>query len=311
VRVLAVAALAAALHVPHGYRAEVYATGLTHPTAMAFGPDRRLYVTEDVGRVVSLVRGDRSPRVVADGIPTPLGLVWANRRLYVSAQGRLLQVRPRLRTIVGGLPYGLHQQDNVVWWHGRLVFGSGSTCDACRERDRRSASILSVRRDGSGLRVIATGLRNPYGLAVDPRTKSLYASVNGRDGLGRWEPAEMVVRVRPGAFFGWPGCWPGWRARRLIGVCAGVARPVAYLEPHSSADGMVFWRGDLLVAEWGEYAHHTHGRRVVRIHFGRRGRVGHASFLTGLPHPLALASDRRGLLVADWQLGTIFRIVRR
>lgn len=310
-RLLAAAALAAGLHVPHGYRAEVYATGLTHPTAMAFGPDHRLYVTEDVGRVVSLVRGSRRPRLVASRIPVPLGLVWVGRHLYVSAQGRLLQVRPRLRTIASGLPYRLHQQDNVVLWNGRLVFGSGSTCDACRERDPRSASILSVRRDGSGLRVVARGLRNPYGLVVDPRTNRLYASVNGRDGLGPWEPAEMVVRVRQGAFYGWPGCWPSWRTRRLAGSCGGVTPPVAYLEPHSSANGMVFWRGELYVAEWGEYLHRKHGRRVVRIHFGRRGRVGTATFLTDLPHPLALARDRRGLLVADWELGTIYRIVRR
>jgi glucose/arabinose dehydrogenase len=90
-----------------------------------------------------------------------------------------------------------------------------------------------------------------------------------------------------------------------------VTPPVAYLEPHSSADGMAFWRGDLFVAEWGEYAHRTHGRRVVRIHLRRHGRVGHAVFLTGLPHPLALARERHGLLVADWELGTIYRIVRR
>ncbi len=307
-RSLALVALAAAIHVPHGYRVEPYATGLRHPTAIAFGPDRRLYATEDVGRVVSVARGERRPRVLARGVPTPLGLVWVGNELYVSAQGRIVRVSRSgaKRTIVRGLPFGLHQQDNVVWWRGRLVFGNGSTCDACRERDRRSAAILSVRRDGTGLRVVARGLRNPYGLAVEPRTNRLFASVNGRDKLGPWEPAETVVRVRPGAFYGWPACWASWSARALRGPCAGVDRPYAYLEPHSSADGMAFWHGGLYVAEWGEYLGHRHGRRVVVIRNGR-ARV----FLTGLPHPLALAVDPRGgLLVADWQLGAVYRIVR-
>ena len=99
-RTLAVAAgLAAALHVPPGYRTGVFARGLTHPTALAWGPDRRLYVTEDVGRVVSVARGSGTPRTVARGLPTPLGLVWVGRHLYVSAQGRLLQLRPRYRTL--------------------------------------------------------------------------------------------------------------------------------------------------------------------------------------------------------------------
>jgi glucose/arabinose dehydrogenase len=308
----AVAAAVAMIHVPHGYRVQLYASGLVHPTAMAFGPDRRLYVTEDVGRVVSVLRGSRRPRRVAARIPTPLGLVWVGRRLYVSAQGRLLQVRPTLRTVVAGLPFGLHQQDNVVWFRGRLVFGSGSTCDACRERDPHSAAILSVRPNGTGLRVVARGLRNPYGLVVDGRRHRLYASVNGRDRLGRSEPAEMVVQVRSGAFYGWPACWPSWRRRRLTGLCRGVARPLAYLEPHSSADGMALWHGDLFVAEWGEYLHRLHGRHVVRIRLDRHGRVvGESVFLTGLPHPLALATEGNALLVADWQLGAIYRIVRR
>ena len=134
--------------------------------------------------------------------------------------------------------------------------------------------------------------------------RSLYATVNGRDKLGEGEPAEMVVLVRAGANYGWPDCWPGYALRKLIGACAGVTPPVAYLEPHSSADGIAHWRGDLFVAEWGEYLHHDHGRVVVRIHHGRV-----TTFATGFAHPLALTVDPSGdLLVADWGRGVIYAI---
>ena len=97
------------------------------------------------------------------------------------------------RLVVRGLPYGRHQQDTIVAGaDGRLYLGSGSTCDACVENDPRSAAILSFRPDGSDLRVVATGLRNPYGLVF--ANGSLYATVNGRDDLGKNEPAELVVR---------------------------------------------------------------------------------------------------------------------
>jgi glucose/arabinose dehydrogenase len=305
VRALAVAALAAALHVPAGYHATVYATGLEHPTAMAFGPDRRLYVSEDVGKVVSVTRGAKRARPFRAGLTVPLGLVWRGRTLYVSESGRVEAFGPGggRRVVVRGLPYGRHQQDAIVNGpDGRLYLGSGSTCDACRERDRRSATILSFRPDGSGLRVAARGLRNPYGLVFVGKT--LYATVNGRDDLGDGEPAEMVVRVRPGADFGWPSCWPSYALRRLVGDCAGVSRPVAYLEPHSSADGIVSWRGDLFVTEWGEYLTRRHGRVLVRI---RRGKV--STFATGFDHPLALTVDPAGdLLVADWGRGVIYAI---
>lgn len=307
-RLLVAAALAASIHVPAGYRVTTYATGLTHPTAMSFGPDGRLYVSQDTGQIVSITRGSRHPRIFATKLVVPLGLLWRGRTLYVSESGKVEALRaghPR-RTVVSGLPYGEHQQDAIVAGpDGRLYLGSGSTCDACVERDRRSAAILSFRPDGSGLRVVASGMRNPYGLVFAGTT--LYATVNGQDKLGDGEPADIVVHVTHGANFGWPTCWPSYALRKLIGACNGVTAPIAYLEPHSSADGIAFWRGDLFVAEWGEYLHHTHGRYVVRISGGHV-----TKFATGFDHPLAVTVDPSGdLLVADWGRGTIYAIRKR
>jgi glucose/arabinose dehydrogenase len=317
------------LEVPDGFRAEVYATGLEHPTAMAFGP-RGLYVTEDVGRLVRVRPGDESPTVVAAGFDVPLGVALDGRDVYVSAMGELEWLRldgrgevARREPIVTGLPFGLHQQDNVVVGpDDRLYVGSGSTCNACEEGDPRSAAILSVERDGSDLEIFARGLRNPFGLAFEPRTERLFVSVNGRDDLLDEDgpgPADMIVVAKRGRDFGWPGCWPSIREQRLVGDCAGVTPPVAYLEEHSSANGMAFYtgetfpaeyRGNLFVALWGQYDSHAHGRRVERLVLRPDGRARRIEpFVEGLPHPLALAVEPRGgLLVADWERGAIYRI---
>jgi glucose/arabinose dehydrogenase len=88
-----------------------------------------------------------------------------------------------------------------------------------------------------------------------------------------------------------------------------VTKPVAYLEPHSAAGGMAFWRGGLYVAEWGQYFKTQFGRKVVRVDVATgRTRV----FADGFLHPLAVVVDARGdaLLVADHGRGTIYRIVR-
>jgi glucose/arabinose dehydrogenase len=307
--------------VPAGYRVQTFASGLSQPTAMAYGPDNRIYVTQNGGTIVRIQRVTRRPVVLVRGLRIPLGLAWHGHSLFVSEQGRLERFTLRAgrlvdrRVVVKGLPFGEHQQDNVVYHAGRLYWGSGSTCDACRERDARSATVLSLRPDGSDLRIVARGLRNPYGLAFQPRTNRLYASVNGqddRDRPGDPEPADTAVLIRRGASYGWPRCWADARTLRLAGSCAGVTRPAAYLEPHSSADGLAFWRGDLFVAEWGQYLSHRFGRRVVRVQLRPDGTARRVSvFASGFAHPLALLVDRRGaLLVADWGRGVVYRISR-
>jgi glucose/arabinose dehydrogenase len=309
---------AEAIRVPAGFRVEVYARGLDRPTALAWGPGGALYATQEGGAVVRV----RPRRTIARGFRTPLGLAWDGGRLFVSAQGTLWRLeRGRRRPVVARLPFGRHQQDNVVVHRGRLYFGSGSTCDACAERSRLSAAVLSVRPDGRGLRVVARGLRNPFGLAVDPRTGRLFATVNERDALGSNEPAETVVEIRQGRRYGWPECWPSYARKRLMGSCGGVTRPLAYLEPHSSADGLAVYRGDsfgerfqgnLFVAEWGQYDRRRRGRKVSRVVL-RGGRPAAVStFASGFEHPIAVAVDPLGaLLVADHGDGLIYRIQAR
>jgi glucose/arabinose dehydrogenase len=314
--------------VPAGFRIESFARGLSHPTAMAYGPDGKIYVTESDGNLVSITRGTRKPGLLLRGLRIPLGVAWHGRTVFISEEGRLERAVlsgghfVRRKVLVSGLPFGEHQQDNLVFRDGRLYVGSGSTCDACREHDPRSAAVLSLRPDGRDLRVYASGLRNPYGLAVQPRTGRLYATVNGQDKLGTAgdpEPADTLVLLKRGAHYGWPHCWADARTLRLAGSCRGVTPPAAYFEPHASADGVLFYsgtsfprayKGDLFAAEWGQYYSRRFGRRVVRVDLGPGGRARRVtSFASGFEHPLALLVDRRGgMLVADWGKGIVYRI---
>jgi glucose/arabinose dehydrogenase len=306
---------AEAVQVPPGFRVDVYARGLARPTALAWGPGGALYATQEGGAVVRV----KPRKTIATGFETPLGLAWADGRLFVSARGTLWRIeRGRRHAIVSKLPYGRHQQDNVVVHRGRLYFGSGSTCDACAEKSRLSATVLSVRPDGRDLRAAARGLRNPFGLAVDPETGKLYASVNERDDLGTAEPAETVVEILPGRRFGWPSCWPSHRRKRLVGACRGVTKPLAYLDPHSSADGLAVYRGgafgeeyegNLFVAEWGEYLSRRRGRKLTRVVLRPRRPASVSTFASGFEHPIAVTVDPDGaLLVADYGRGLIYRI---
>ena len=115
--------------------------GLEHPTAMAWGPDDRLYVTEDTGGSSSRGAGRRSRSWSRRACDRRWALRGWTRRLFVSEQGRLTRFTLQgsslagRRAVVRGLPFGRHQQDNVVLGaDGRLYLGSGSTCDVCSEQ---------------------------------------------------------------------------------------------------------------------------------------------------------------------------------
>jgi glucose/arabinose dehydrogenase len=71
--------------------------------------------------------------------------------------------------ITGGfMPFGVPARD------GQIIKGS-IKCNAC---------LLSIRPNGSDLRVEAWGIRNPYGLVMDNNNNRLYAASNGDDDKG-------------------------------------------------------------------------------------------------------------------------------
>lgn len=69
-----------------------------------------------------------------------------------------------------------------------------------------TAAVLRCALDGSGLELVAWGLRNAYGLAFLPDGR-LLATDQGADDRGSrpvGNAPDVLFEVRPGAWFGWP-----------------------------------------------------------------------------------------------------------
>ncbi|MET0261874.1 MAG: PQQ-dependent sugar dehydrogenase, partial [Rariglobus sp.] len=111
----------------------------------------------------------------------------------------------------------------------------------------------TMKLDGSDSRVLASGLRNPVGLALHPRTGELYAAVNERDRLGNDLVPDYITRVQENAFYGWPYAYlsPNHLDPRHVkdgrsvapDLAARTITPDVLIESHSAALGLTFYSG--------------------------------------------------------------------
>ncbi len=307
---------------PSGLHASVFATGLTHASAMAFDPTGRLWVATadytDTGQdTVSVVNAARTaPVTVLRGQHTPLGLLWNGDTLYVSSNERVDAYTgfdgnafASQRTVVT-FPSGVGELNGLAMApDSRIVLGISAPCDHCVPSSPFSGSVVSFLPDGSDLRVDASAIRAPIGLAYFPGTAHLYVSMNQRDDLGDQTPGDWLSIVQQGQSWGFPDCYGQGGS-----ACAGKPGPVAVLDPHAAVSGVAIVTGQLgtatgtsaLVAEWST-------GKVRRVGLAPDGASATQStpdtFLTGIQNPFGLViGPDQALYAGDWATGTVYRM---
>src|SRR4051812_16152652 len=90
---------------------------------------------------------------------------------------------------------------------GKLYVGVGSLSNIAEhgmDAEEGRAAVYELDLASGSSRIFAGGLRNPVGLAWEPRTGELWTVVNERDGLGDETPPDYLTSVRDGGFYGWP-----------------------------------------------------------------------------------------------------------
>jgi glucose/arabinose dehydrogenase len=192
--------------------------------------------------------------------------------------------------------------------------------------------------DGSGREVYARGMRNPVGIAVNPKDKTVWATDNQTDGMGDdTPPGELNRLTRTGAHYGYP--WYSGRTK-VSDAAAGyklsqmkppadIVWPQVEYAAHTAALGLTFYTGTRFPAKYqgGVFvAEHGSWNRTVpigyRIMFTSLKADGTADkteifadgFLdkeTGiaLGRPVDVAQMKDGsLLISDDFAGAIYRV---
>jgi glucose/arabinose dehydrogenase len=284
-------------------RPTIDAHGPRHVAALAIDSRGRLWATAagltgHKGDGLYLIARGGGARKVAGGLIDPLGLVWVDGKLLVSSLGKVTafsgfdgrHFRAR-RVILEGPVKGGENNNLALAPNGQVVMGVSASCDHCTPAGKWSAAVVSFDADGSNLRVVASGIRAPFGLAYG--NGRLYVTMNQRDDLGDQTPGDWLAVVRNGEDWGFPQCYGQGGA-----ACTGVPAPLAILDTHAAAGGVALVGTTAYVAEW-------QSGKVLSVSI-ETGKV--STLVTSIPNPLPVAASDDALLVGDWSSGTIYRV---
>lgn len=140
----------------------------------------------------------------------------------------------------------------------KIYIGVGSASNVAQDgidEEILRAAVLEMNPDGSGLRVFASGLRNPVGMDWAPGTNTLWTAVNERDELGNDLVPDYLTSVKENGFYGWPYSYWGDHIdpRVTFKKPASLSKtlvPEVDLGSHTASLGLAFYKGKAFPAKY-------------------------------------------------------------
>ena len=284
------------------------------------------------------------------GLHSPFGMALVGDTLYIANADALVSVPYRTGQLridavpaeVVDLP-GKGDELNHHWTKSllasrdgaRLYVGVGSNSNVAENGmavETNRAAVLEVDPATRRVRVFASGLRNPVGLALEPQGGALWAVVNERDELGNDLVPDYLAEVREGGFYGWPYSYYGQHLDPRVepqapALVARAIKPDYALGSHVAPLGLAFTPGGAWSGGQGGAVIGLHGSwnrkpqvgyKVVFVPFaGGRPAGKMQDLLTGFldaggnargrPVGIAVQADG-GILVADDVGNTVWRL---
>lgn len=325
----------AGLTLPAGYSATVVIEGLSGPTQMILGPDKRLWVAQlngaenaGQGQVVAFALPESRARtpvsqgeVLVSGLLKPVGIAVLADQLWIAAQNNLQRAPVQrdgtvgpVETVIADLPYnGRSLGTLTVSPQGRLIYETSGARQGNRAAPNSAMLWELDPATPTQPQPLARGLKNAYAHVFDASGR-LWLTDIGDDPVNGQPPPDELNLWAPAADFGWPACYGQQAVASNYGGTAEhcrTTRPaVATFPPQSTPTSIVVspWEENtLLVALWLNQV-------VLRVPFTLTG-----DNASGTPEPLITALRNpqhllvlpdQSLLVSDFGAGKIYRIER-
>jgi glucose/arabinose dehydrogenase len=279
--------------------------------------------------------------VFLDKLDSPFGMALVGDELYVANTDAVLRFTYRggetritsSGTKVADLPAGPrnhHWTKNVIASRDgtKLYVTVGSNSNVAENgmaEEEGRAAIWEIEAKTGKHRILASGLRNPNGLAFEPKSGALWAVVNERDEIGSDLVPDYLTSVKDGAFYGWPYSYYGQHVDDRVKpqnpqLVARALKPDYALGSHVAALGLAFSPQGAFIGEHGSWNRSPpSGYKVVFVPFKDGAPAGPPSdVLSGFledgkarGRPVGVALDKRGaLLVADDVGNVVWRVTQ-
>ena len=334
------------IKLPAGYEIDIYAEGVENARQMVRGENGTIFVgSRRAGKLWALTDADgdqraEQVRLIDEDLSMPSGVEFHDSALYVGALDRILRYDdiesnldqpPRPVVVSDVFPDKEHHGWKYLRFgpDGLLYVPVGAPCNICDEKG--FGEIRRMNPDGGDMSVYALGVRNSVGLVFHPENGQLWFTDNGRDLLGDDIPADELNHApQKGMHFGFPYCHQGDLPDEEFGKgkdCDDYTAPVANLDPHGAALGLVFYNGEMFPAEYKNRLFITQhgswnrtekvGYRVLMLEVQADGKVLNQEVFAsgwlqdqeawGRPNDVLVMPDG-ALLVSDDMANVIYRI---
>jgi len=287
--------------------------------------------------------------VFLQNLNSPFGMTLVGNDLYVADTDRLLRFhyepgateiksQPIKVVDLPGGPLNHHWTKNVIASKdgSKLYVTVGSNSNVGEnglDQEEGRAAIWEVDRATGNHRIFASGIRNPNGLAWEPKSGALWTAVNERDEIGSDLVPDYITSVKDGGFYGWPFSYYGQHVDvrvtpQNLDLVAKAIAPDYAVGPHTASLGLTFAEGTTLPAQFkegafigqhGSWNRKPHsGYKVIFVPFSSGKPSGTpVDVLTGfldkdenaLGRPVGVVIDQQGaLLVADDVGNKVWRV---
>ncbi|MEM6360541.1 MAG: sorbosone dehydrogenase family protein [Bacteroidota bacterium] len=283
------------LNLPPGFKVSIFAE-VENARSLAMSSSGVIYVgNRSADKVYALkdTNGDwiaDDKYIIDEDLMMPNGVAYKDGDLYVAEVSKVWRYKnieanlsnpPEPELVYDEYPTEGHHGWKYIAFgpDGKLYVPVGAPCNICKSDDPVFASITRINADGTGLEIIAEGIRNTVGFAWHPETKELWFTDNGRDMMGdNVPPCELNRVTSSGLHFGYPYCHGSDIADPEFGSerhCNDFKKPSWKFGAHTAPLGMKFYtgnmfptdyNGDIIVAQHGSWNRSRKvGYRLMRV----------------------------------------------